>query len=272
MVRNFKLLGCIFLLVVILEVLLPGCSGHYSDRIPVSITFSSRLSQKTGRQSAISDVFALKENEDIYAVIALDSLGKVEPGGMMFHIDWTGPDGRSFYLKRIDLSPGDSTTALISSISVSQSSRIPGVYKVRIYLFRELLAEKSFEIRAANEVEKVKTDIFFFKSQDKESGELIGIDTIFEIKKKGILRAQVSLSDLDVYHDEELSFRLEWISPDGTEFYSKKIDVLQADSVSVISSSISITPDKRGPGEYFLRVYLFDDVIGEERFVLVPSD
>ena len=94
-----------------------------------------------------------------------------------------------------------------------------------------------------------------------------GVDTVFEIKKKGILRAQVNLTNLDVYKDEELPFRLEWIGPDGESFYSKKIEVIRADSLSSINGSISITPDKREPGEYFLRVYLFDELIGEKRFV-----
>jgi hypothetical protein len=46
----------------------------------------------------------------------------------------------------------------------------------------------------------------------------------------------------------------------------------QHDSISAITGSISITPDKREAGEYFLRVYLFDDVIGEKEFVLKSSN
>ena len=257
---------------MILEVILSGCAGDYHDGIPVNITFSSRLSQKTGRQEAVSTVFPLKEDGKVYAFIELKNRINDKDRELMFHIDWIGPDGRSFYLKRIDLAPGDSTSALISSISVSPANRPPGVYKIRLYLFRELYAEKSFELKTDSEVRKAKADIIFFKSLDKESGELKGVDTVFEIRKKGILRAQISISGMDVFKDEELPFRLEWTDPDGKEFYSKKIDVLQADTVSVINSSISITPDKRGPGEYFLRVYLFDDAVGEERFVLRPSD
>lgn len=249
-----------------------GCSERVPDGVAEGITFSSRLSQKTGRQSAISDVFALKENEDVYAVIAIEKLRKDRPRDLMFHIDWIDPDGRSFYLKRTDLEAGDSATALISSISVSPANRPPGVYKVRIYLFRDLYAEKSFELKAGNEVEKVKANIVFFKNIDKESGEMKGIDTVFEIRKKGLLRAQISLMNLEVYKDDELPFRLEWISPDGKDFYSKKIDFLKSDSISAINSSISITPDKREAGEYSLRVFLFDEIIGEQKFVLEPSD
>jgi hypothetical protein len=43
---------------------------------------------------------------------------------------------------------------------------------------------------------------------------------------------------------------------------------MPADTVSTITGSISITPDKRPPGEYLLQVYLFDEVIAEKKFEL----
>jgi hypothetical protein len=190
----------------------------------------------------------------------------------MFHIDWVGPDGRSFYLKRLDLQKGDSTSALVSSISVSPIKRQAGIYKLRVYLFRELMAEKSFELLNADKVRKAKANIIFFKSLHKESGEMKGVDTLFEIKKKGILRAHVDLSNCNIYKDDELPVRLEWYGPDGESFYSKKHLIPKSDSISVLTSSISITPDKRQPGEYLLRVFLFDDMVGEKRFVLKPSE
>ena len=112
----------------------------------------------------------------------------------------------------------------------------------------------------------------FFKSIDKESGEMKGIDTVFEIKNKGILRAQIDLENLHIFQDKELAVRLEWIGPGGESFYSKKIDVKPADTISTITGSISITPDKREPGEYILRAYLFEDLIAERKFVLKPSE
>lgn len=238
------------------------------DGISAKITFSRYLAQKTGRQSAISTVFPLKKDGSVYAVIDLENRIIGTDLELMFHVDWIDPEGRSFYLKRIDLSPGDSTASLVSSVSVSADRRPPGEYLLRIYLFRELIAEKYFELRDESEVEKVFADIVFFKSIDKESGEMKGIDTVFEIKKKGILRAQIDLENLHIYQDEELPVRLEWIGPGGETFYSKKIDVKPADSISTFTGSISITPDKREPGEYFLRAYLFDELIAERKFLL----
>ena len=257
-------------------VILPDSTFFYpsitAEGISAKITFSSRLSQKTGRQSAISDVFTLKEEEYVYALIDLENRMNNLPGEMMFHIDWTDPGNRSVFLKRIDLLPGDSLSALSSSLSISPEKRQPGEYLLRVYLFRELIAEKRFILCNEQEMKKVTAGIIFYKSLDDETGMLKGVDTVFSIRKKGILRARIELANLDVYKDAELPLRLEWTGPDGKDFYSKKIDLLKADSISVINSSISITPDKREPGEYFLRVYLFDDIIGEKEFVLEPSD
>jgi hypothetical protein len=257
-------------------VILPDSTIVYpskkADGISAIITLSRNLGQKSGKQSAIATVFPLKENESVYAVIELENRLNNMRRELMFHIDWIGPEGKSVYLKRADLSADDSTSVLVSSISVSPDKRPPGKYLLRIYLFRELIAEKYFELRNEAEVEKVFSDIIFFKSVDKESGEMKGIDTIFEIKKKGLLRAQITLENLHIYQDEELPVRLEWIGPGGESFYSKKINILTADTLSSIAGSISITPDKREPGEYFLRVYLFDEIVGEKRFVLRPSD
>ena len=99
-----------------------------------------------------------------------------------------------------------------------------------------------------------------------------GIDTVFEIKKKGILRAQIDLENLHIYQDEELPVRLEWSGPGGEPFYSKKIDVIPADAVSTITGSISITPDKRLPGKYFLRAFLFEELIAERKFELMLAE
>lgn len=239
-----------------------------ADGISAKITFSRYLAQKSVRQSAISTLFPLVEDGNVYAVIQLDNRLNQIDRELMFHVDWLDPEGRSFYLKRIDISPGDSTASLTSSISVSPDKRLPGKYMMRIFLFRELIAEKYFELRDSAKVEKVYGDIVFFKSIEKESGEMKGVDTVFEIKKKGILRAQINLRNLHIYQDEELPVRLEWIEPGGESFYSKKIDVKPADSVTSITGSISITHDKRGAGIYYLRAYLFEELVAERKFGL----
>jgi hypothetical protein len=242
------------------------------DGILAKITLSRFYSQKSGKPSAISTVFALKDGENIYAVIDLENRMKQINKELLFHVDWIDPEGKSIYLKKIVLPPGDSVQVLTGSISVSPANRVPGKYSVRIYLFRELIAEKHFEFRNESDMENINANIVFFKNIDKETGEMIGADTVFEIKKKGILRARIDLSGTGIYKDEELPVRMEWYGSDGESFYSKKVEVNPADSISSFTGSISITPDKRLPGDYFLRIYLFDEMIGEKVFTLLPKD
>jgi len=257
-------------------VLLPDSTIVYpakdSNDISAKITLSRYFGQKTGRQWGITPLFPIRENENVYAVVELENRMKKLNRDLMFHLDWLGPDGQPVYLKEVILPPGDSTCTLESSVSSSPGTRQPGKYSLRVYLFRELIAEKFFEFINESDFEEIEGEIVFFKSIDKETGELKGVDSVFEIKKKGILRAQVSLKNLSLYIDEELPFRLEWFGPDGESFYSKKSEIKPTDSLSVINGSISITPDKRQPGEYFLRVYLFDDLIAEKRFELFYQD
>jgi hypothetical protein len=277
------------LIAIILAMMFPACSERSpeplvmpdstivypakdSNDITAVITFSRFLGQKTGRQWGLTSVFPIQEDEYVYAVVDLENRLKNADRELMFHIDWIGPDGKSFYMKRADLPAGDTASALESSVSVSPGKRIPGKHLLRIYLFRELIAEKVFELRDDSEVEKVSANIIFFKSTDKETGELKGIDTSFAIRKKGILRVRVELSNPHIYKDEELPFRLEWYGPDGEPFYSKKSEIRPSDALSVINGSISITPDKRLPGEYMLKIYLFDDIVAEKIFELTQAD
>jgi len=285
MIRFVRHIFIFLFMAAMVEILPTGCTERASgplilpdstivfpsikaDGISAKITFSRYLAQKSVRQSAISTLFPLVEDGNVYAVIQLDNRLNQIDRELMFHVDWLDPEGRSFYLKRIDISPGDSTASLTSSISVSPDKRLPGKYMMRIFLFRELIAEKYFELRDSAKVEKVYGDIVFFKSIEKESGEMKGVDTVFEIKKKGILRAQINLRNLHIYQDEELPVRLEWIEPGGESFYSKKIDVKPADPVTSITGSISITHDKRGAGIYYLRAYLFEELVAERKFGL----
>lgn len=289
MICILKKTGWFLGLMIGVGIMLAGCSERASEPvilpdstvvypsvdpggISAKITFSRNYGQKSGRQSAITTVFPLKQDENIYAVVDLENRLLNMDHDLMFHIDWVGPDGRSFYLKRIDLLRGDSTSALVGSISAAPDKKPPGKYHLRIYLFRELIAEKQFELKPEPETRKVSANIIFFKSIDKETGEMKGVDTVFEIKKKGILRVQISLVDLSIYKDDELPVRLEWIGPDAKSFYSKKAEIKPADTISTITGSISITPDKRQPGEYFLRIFLFDEILIEQNFILRTED
>lgn len=277
--------GWILIIAIIVAMMLPSCAERESvpvvmpdstivypakdsNAITAKITFSRFIGSKTGRQWGIAPVFPIRVDENVYAVVELKNRMKHTDRDLMFHIDWLRPDGQSVYLKEIILPAGDSACSIESSVSSSPAIRQPGKYSLRVYLFRELIAEKYFEFRNESDIESINANIVFFKNTDKETGEMIGVDTVFEIKKKGILRARIDLSGTGIYKDEELPLRMEWYGPDGESFYSKKVEINPADTSVFFTGSISITPDKRLPGDYFLRVFLFDEIITEKGFVL----
>jgi hypothetical protein len=244
-----------------------------ADGISAKITLCKKVSSKTGKRIGEGTVFTIRDNENVFAFADLENRFLHNDLDQMFHIDWIDPAGRSFYLKRIDLLRGDSSSTITSSISISPDKRQPGEYLMRIYLFRELIAERKFELREETritpiEVEGIRANIIFCSAVSKKSGKRIGVDTVFTIKEKGKIHAFIDLANRDAYGDRELNFRLDWIGPDGKSFYGKEVNLSPADSSSTINSSISILPGKRQPGKYLLQVYLFEELIAEKKFEL----
>jgi hypothetical protein len=247
-----------------------------ADGILAKISLCRKLSNKTGKRIGEGTVFKIKEKESIYAFVDLENRFLHSDRELMFHIDWIDPNGRSFYRKRVDLSPGDSSSTIISSISISPDKRQPGAYLLRIYLFRELIAEKKFELRQESqvittEVEGIKANIIFCRNVDKKTGKRTGVDSVFTIKEKEKIHAFIDLAIRHVYGDRELIFLLDWIGPNGRSFYRKQVDLYPGDSSLTINSSISISPDKRQPGEYIFRIYLYNELIAEKKFELRPE-
>jgi hypothetical protein len=81
-------------------------------------------------------------------VVALDGVPDAGERPLDFHVVWLGPDRREFYTKRVEHASGDNGDVLESAVSIRPGNRKPGDYAVQIYLFRELIAEKRFEVLA----------------------------------------------------------------------------------------------------------------------------
>ncbi len=214
----------------------------------------------------------------------------------MFHIDWIDSSGNSFYKKRIDISPSDSSNWITSSISISPQKRQTGNYTVRLYLFRELIAEKRFQlvesindsatvkkkIKSGDErikkektikpkviSESIKASLVLCRKVSKKTGKPIGEATTFTIKDEAKVRAIVNVEKKDIKTNEQMNFYFEWIGPDGKTFYRKKIVYTTSNPSFTISNSISITPEKRLPGNYNLRITYRKKTIAEKKFELV---
>jgi hypothetical protein len=230
------------------------------------------VGRKTGKRIGEGTVFTIMDKAKVHALFDLENRKFFADNEMMFHAEWIGPNGKSFYRKRIDLLPNDSSSTLKSSISITPEKRLPGNYLVRFFLFRELIAEKKFELRdeviITGKEFDITANIILYRKIGKKTGKMIGAGTVFTIKNKAKVRAIIDLKNRDDYLNNELKFKVEWIGPDSNSFYSKKIALSPGDSSSTIKSSISITPKKRLPGNYIFRVYLYKTLLAEKKFEL----
>jgi hypothetical protein len=83
------------------------------------------------------------------------------------------------------------------------------------------------------------------------------------------VKAVVSIEKQDIKTNEQMKFYFNWIGPDGKSFYKKRIVYTTSNPFFTISNSISITPEKRLPGKYKLRVSYSKKIIAEQKFELV---
>lgn len=240
------------------------------NEIKAKITLCRKISKKTGKPVGAGTTFKIKEKESLRAVVELDPKPSASELTSMFHLDWVGPNGKSIFLKPLSVAPGDSVQTLQSSISLSPETRQPGQYRLRVYYFRELIAEKAFELIPMTDPNEdlVRAQITLCQKIDTLTGLPVGADSAFRIRKKGKVMAVVNLENLPPDDDSELKFRVEWIEQDTVSFFRKRVEMVPTQTTATISSSISITPEKREAGDYFVRVYLANQMLAEKKFRL----
>jgi hypothetical protein len=244
-----------------------------SNGISAQITLYKKIGKTTGRKIGVGNEFTIRDRANVFAEINIKTHQKQNRNGAMFHLEWLDASEKSIYRKQILLSKNDTSKLIQSSISVSPDKRLPGQYSLRLYYFRELIAEKDFTLKTDSSIflsedKKLRADICLYRKTNKKMGKKIGEGNTFTIGKKGKVRAEIELKNRFAYEDRDLVFRLKWIGPDAKAFYRKKIKLYCDDSTSVLKSAISITPEKRHPGNYSLQVVLFGEIIAEKGFTL----
>ncbi len=266
-------------------------SAKSGEGINASIDFGLKFSRKSGRMINPDTVFTIEENAKVNAVVNFTNTELNDNKELLIHIDWLTPDGNSIYKKQINLLKNDSTSVLTSSISISPGKRNPGIYALRIYLFRELIAEKYFRLttekikrevktetavmKKKEKVKKIKVkkkisaDVIFCSKIEKQSGRLIGEGKEFIIKNKNKVYAVVNLKNLVIKPGKKKNIYLKWINPGDSLIYSKKFSLTSENSLSAITSSISISPGKREAGKYTLRIYSSKKLIAQKQFTLI---
>lgn len=124
-------------------------AGKSAGDVSATITLAdkAKVSKKTGKRLGVTRTFDIGTDEKVHAFVDLENAGARGGRPLLLHMVWINPDRETIFQKRLEYAPGDTTTALSSALSITKGKRAPGEYSFRVYLFRELIAEKFFTLR-----------------------------------------------------------------------------------------------------------------------------
>lgn len=235
----------------------------HKDRLLAATTFT------TGRKSKV------------YARVNLLNRELHTGSDVMVHMDWIDPEGNSFFIKKEYLTAGDTATSISSAISIPSERREPGAYKFRVYLFRELVVEKNFSVVNYNadsaslfqqkSPHPVSATISFGNSRKQLNEHLNDTVSTLKIKNKTKVFAGIKILNREYYNDRVFDGEIKWFDETGSAFYRKTFSISPYDSSAELSSVVSANSNNRKPGKYSLKVYLYEKLIGEKNFILIPE-
>jgi len=87
--------------------------------------------------------FELQDGARVQATFTLTNLAARGHHTIPLHVLWIKPDGKAAFRKYLEIDP-DSTDSFTSSFTITPVKRVAGRYVVRLYAFREPVAEKRF--------------------------------------------------------------------------------------------------------------------------------
>ncbi len=117
----------------------------------------------------------------------------------------------------------------------------------------------------------ITAKINFCRRINKKTGEAIGEGVVFSMIEDGVLYSVTNFYNHTKHIDNGLVFHYSWIGPNGKSLFSKQIEIPAGDSTASITSSTSISPEKREAGEYTFKLYYFRELIAEKHFTLLPA-
>lgn len=279
---------CLFTYTILFFLFIAGCAPKSSDHSSGNKGLpddrgkgQAKISlYKAGSQSqAISadSVFSINDDDYLHAQVILkeDQKNDISPG--MYHLVWVGPDGEAFFTKRIDVIDTVAPYIPESSISLPSDKRQPGKYCLKVYDFREPLAEKYFRLIPAGEINpelaaKFLPEIVLDDHSENHSDNKDFENPVFTLREHGWLRAGIRLNLPAGLKNGICDFVISWSGPDGEPFFTKEFAVKTGKSRVVLQSSISIPPGKRDPGKYNISLLLQDELLAKKQFSLVSGD
>jgi hypothetical protein len=117
--------------------------------------------------------------------------------------------------------------------------------------------------------DSLASTITFCSKVGKSSGKLYGVADSFVLEKGQRVRGIVDIKG--ARPGRELVFHLLWLTPEGKDAFMKREAVVPEETTARLETSLALDPDRRDPGTYLLKVYLFRKLLVAEPVELLPS-
>jgi hypothetical protein len=245
-----------------------------SMQVKVSVELGRKFLKATRQPIFTGQHFPVAKDETVHAWVDLDMPDELSNAEQVFHIQWVGIHGDDLYTKEFNLRMDDTASVLYSSIFTE--GREQGNYNLRIYYFRELIAEKHFYLvdsaKYADSIsENVGTTLSFGEKYSRKKQQLLNPDTIFHKGPGKWVNAVVRFRNEPPFEGDQVKFKVEWLAPNGDVAYDKWIKLNRGEDIDLLRSSISIDDKDRDTGIYTVNFYWFDQRIAQNQFRLKPE-
>jgi hypothetical protein len=117
---------------------------QWAGRLQAEIILYRKVDRTTGELIDVGDEFEIREKGNVRALILKKEKSILKDHELRLRVDWLGSDSNSCYRKDIILYPGDSLTDISSSIGIPSDKRTPGNYRLQLWLYDTIVAEKEF--------------------------------------------------------------------------------------------------------------------------------
>lgn len=102
--------------------------------------------------------FEIEEGASVRATVRLENVYARGKRPLMIHFVWLNPEKKRVFKRMVEYMPNDSTQTLSSTLSLTPNKRSAGHYSLQVFLFREQIAEKWFELTGKGKEEEEKGD------------------------------------------------------------------------------------------------------------------
>jgi cytochrome c1 len=102
--------------------------------------------------------FELEEGARVQASIRIENPYGRGKRPLLFHTVWLNPEGKRVFKKMTEWTPNDTSQVLTTSLTISPAKRTAGRYGLQVFLFRELIAEKSIQLTGTSTAQQEKDD------------------------------------------------------------------------------------------------------------------